>query len=81
MGHLATSSFAKVGSSKWLTGRNVTLKNLGHPLVLFFVLILALQVNIKQVITALLEKTIQGALVREIPSKALTAEPLLEAHK
>lgn len=81
MGRLATSSFAKVGSSKWLTGRNVALKNLGHPLVLFFVLILALQVNIKQVITALLEKTIQRALVRKIPSKALTAEPLLEAHK
>lgn len=35
----------------------------------------------KQVITALLEKTIQGQVVRKIPSKALTAEPLLEAHR
>ena len=49
-------------------------------LFFIFVLILALQVNIKQVIT-LLEKTIQGALVRKVPSKVLTAEPLLEAHR
>lgn len=53
-----------------------TLRNLGHALVLFLALILALQVSFKQVIPALLEETIQGELLRKIPRQALTAEPL-----
>lgn len=55
------------------------IKNLGHALVLFLALVLAFQVRMKQVITALLEKTMQGEVVRKRASKALPAEPLLEA--
>lgn len=49
-------------------------QELGPPILCFISAhILAIQISIKQVVAVMLEKTSQGALVRERPSKALAA--------